>query len=480
MTTISYREIDIDLLTFLSTNLNLNNDVIDLLELLVKYFYDYYDIDYRYCLSKYDNTLFDRYFYDVNIDEIQYEELYIEYKNRYIKDEIKKFIESRLILDIIKDEIYLDILKISLINICENKDIIAKKDFKETFYDKDNNKYYINLLKMLIEYDNIDLIYYYINNINIFNDIYNFIELDNDNINDLLSIIIKSNKLQYINILNNKTNNNFNINEDEKMIILKYYKKILPKQIPYLLVNRYIKNDIQNNNISYLFNDNVDFKYYKSIINAIFYYNNYKMIKYVINKYNNKDIKRYICDLNYMIDNDKTINILLNNKDYYNMIYDEMINFYINKEYNNDNFNKNSIYNQNMYKIFKIIINKIITNIDFNNIEIIDNDIIFSYANHFLNYLNNNDIIEDEKLLLLILEDLFNVVTEVIIFYIFINYKKYNLTDEYIKQIYNYIEFLYANDNVIKSIRYFVYDNKDKINLDDYPYINNNFNYIFY
>jgi len=126
-----------------------------------------------------------------------------------------------------------------------------------------------------------------------------------------------------------------------------------------------------------------------------------------------------------------------------------------------------------MYRYLKQIIKNIIIDnkIEMLNIEIIDNDIIYSYCNYFLDYINKNNIIKDEKIIDLINGDLDAIIDILMIEYICENYKNIELLDQYKYQLFDYIEYIIQHENINNIFKDFLIANKLIIDKDKYRFI---------
>ena len=426
---------------------DLSNDIIELQTILIKYLYDYFDLDYRYCCKELKLNLE---LLDLKGEDLKYDELYIEYKEKYIQYEIDKLIESKILNELMKNEELLDLYILSIINI---------HDENNNSYDKYNKE----ILDLLLILDDYKPLYDKINNYNIFNEIFRNMDLSQEDINHLFENIMSLNKYNYIHILNHKLNTN--IIDENKEILINYYNDILPRSYPYLIIDKYIRNDIMNNDISYLFNDITSIRSYKHIINNFIFNCNSIMIN---NLLNNNNIKLDLLQLLYSTDDERLINITLNNKNVYDIIYKNMIEYFYTSSDNNT-----STYGYNMYRYLKQIIKNIIINekIDMTKIEIIDDDIIYSYCNYFLNYMNENKLITDVKIIDLINDDLDEIIDILMIEYICENYKKIKIEEKHKYQLLDYIEYIIKHENMNNIYREFLIDNKHIIDKEKYKYI---------
>ena len=429
---------------------NFSNDIIELQNLLITYLYDYFDLDFRYCCRelKYNINLL-----DLKDEDFRYDELYIEYKEKYIQYEIDKLIESKILNELMKNEELLDLYILSIINI---------HDENNNSYDKYNKE----ILDLLLILDDYKPLYDKINNYNIFNEIFNNIDLPQEDIYNLFKIIINLNKYNYIHILNCKFNKN--ISEDNKKILLKYYNDILPRSYPFLIIDKYLRNDIANNNLSYLFDNIISIRPYKHIINNLILNCNSIMINFLLN---NDNIKLELLEILFSIDNEKLNIIVLKNKNVYDIIYNKVIEYF----YIDDNTcnNYTSIYGYNMYRYLKHMIKNIIINenIDMLNVNIVDDDIIYSYCNYFLNYINENKLLNDEKIIDLINGDLDEIIDILMIEYICENYKNIKIEEKNKYKILDYIEYIIEHENMNIIYNNFLLDNKNIINKEKYKYI---------
>lgn len=300
---------------------------------------------------------------------------------KYLLDNynLKKIIEIDDTLNLIKN------IKKFILYIENNNNNNNNLEFSKIRLDATNNIIEENIIN--IEYNKI------INN--------NYILYSNMYINNN----IVNNKLKYVNILNyfnlyyniNDIINNNNDNNDNLLGISKYYKN--KNFIKIILINEI------NNNSDYILYM-IEKKNDEFIKNFLYFY-----IEYTVNnKYNN-----FIKGTKIDIEKIKLINIPIINKEIQKIIYN--YNLYSNKLYNYNltqielyqNLSK-CIFDSLFYCSEKIELKQLIEFVNYNNINIIENNYIAIYKNkvllnNIININNNNNLLIDNNMYYLKLID---------------------------------------------------------------------------